>query len=167
MRADFAAFFKPKIKPETVFLDLGCGDKGKSSWAKAQGTTVITVDAWENVNPDFCVDVTKDPLPFEDNCFDIVLMYDFIEHVTKEEGYKVIEEAQRVCGGEIILVTPIFWTDNLHNVNNPNLWCYGNHFDEHKSLWLPEDFEALPGWERILGSHDDTKYYLGVWKNEI
>lgn len=167
MREDFAKFFKPKVKPETVLLDIGCGDKGKTAWARAQGTKVIHVDAWDKVNPDILCDVAKEKLPIDDKSCDIVLMYDFIEHLTKEEGYSVLKEAQRVCRGEIILVTPIFWTDNLHNVNNPNLWCFGNEYDAHKSLWMPEDFEELPGWERVLGSHDDTKYYLGVWKNEV
>jgi len=64
------------------------------------------------------------------------------------------------------LLTPLWWSDNAENVNNSALWCYGNKYDYHKSLWTLDDFV---GWERqhstimTENTRIPDKYYLGCW----
>ncbi len=142
-------------------LDIGCGNKTYSD-PFVDKHWVATVDAWTKVNPDFVINLEKDPLPFDDNTYGTTLMLDFIEHLEKDVGYKVLEEAKRVTRDHIIMLTPLAWSNNKHNVNNPSLWCYGNEYDIHKSLWTPEDFKD---WERITENlfPGCNNYYIGVW----
>ena len=145
---------RDNISDTDIILDIGCGNKDKTQMFKKGN--VVSLDAWDEVNPDVCLDVSKEKLPYEDNSFDIIMMIDFIEHIEKDRGLELIEECKKIVRKKIILLTPLFWTDNAVNVNNPSLWCYGNDFDYHKSLWSAEDFV---GWERISFSD----YFFGIW----
>ena len=140
------------VSPHDRILDVGCGNRDRT---KGLPNEVVSVDAWENVRPDMLLDLSKELFPFTDRSFDVVLMIDFIEHLEKERGKVVLQDAKRV-GKKIILFTPLWWTDNSDNVKNPSLWCFNNPYDYHKSLWTVSDFE---GWQRI----PFESYFLGVW----
>ena len=156
------------IKPNTKVIDIGCGDKQYSRYVETKECNVTTVDAWIDTNPDFLVDLELSPLPFKDNSFDSALMIDVIEHLTKEGGERLLKEVQRVVKTNIILTTPLWWSDNKHNVENPKLWCYGNDYDLHKSLWTPEDFDGREDggdWVRDHGGYFEKYeyFYVGCW----
>lgn len=148
------------VKKTHSVLDVGCGDKRFSK--NLDCSKVTTLDAWEKVKPDFIIDLEKRDFPFEENSFDVVLMIDFIEHIEKSRGFALLEQAKNITKEFIIIFTPLFWSDNQHNVSNPNLWCYGNKYDLHKSLWSENDFI---GWERPLGCNERlNKYFIGLWR---
>lgn len=151
---DFIKSITDNILDTDKVLDIGCGDKAITRNLKKEN--VVSLDAWDKVNPDICIDISKENLPFEENSFDVILMIDFIEHIEKKRGIELLEECKKITRKKIIVYTPLFWTDNALNVNNPDLWCYGNEFDYHKSLWEDKDFD---GWQRI--PYND--YYLGIW----
>ncbi len=153
------------IKPNTTVIDIGCGDKQYTRHVEAMGCTVTTIDAWSNTNPDHLIDLEVSPLPFEDNTFDSAMVTDVIEHLTKEGGKRLLKEVQRVVKGNLVLTTPLWWSDNKHNVDNPKLWCYGNEYDLHKSLWKPEDFLG-DGWVRDHCGYFERweEFYIGCWK---
>ena len=92
--------------------------------------------------------------------FDVLLMIDFIEHLEKERGIIILEQAKQVARKVVLLLTPLWWQDNAVNVNNPDLWCYGNKYDYHKSLWTLEDFA---GWDRITGIKNLDNYFVGAY----
>lgn len=139
-------------------LDIGCGDKRRSSDLVCR--KVVTLDAWDKVNPDILLDLESNDLPFTEESFDVVLMIDFIEHLGRERGKIILEQAKSVSKRHVILLTPLWWTDNSENVNNTKLWCYGNIYDHHKSLWGISDFD---GWRRIQGLVGLNNYFVGVW----
>ena len=147
-----------RVEPQFTVLDIGCGDKGRSKNLNCK--EVVTLDAWLNVNPDILLDLTTNNIPFDYNSFDIILMIDFIEHVEKERGEELIKQAKDIASKGIILLTPLWWTDNSQNVNNPDLWCYGNKYDYHKSLWTLEDFSD---WKRVEGIPNLDNYFVGVY----
>lgn len=151
-------FIKTQVNENTELLDVGCGDRKISSQLNCK--KIVTLDAWDKVNPDVLIDLEKADLPFEENSFDTVLMLDFIEHVEKERGFELIEQVKKIARKNIILLTPLWWQDNSENVNNPSLWCYGNKFDYHKSLWTIEDFK---GWTRNEGVSYLKDYFFGVY----
>lgn len=151
---NYIKFIEDNISETDRVLDIGCGDKAITRNLKKEN--VVSLDAWEKVNPDICIDLNKEKLPFEENSFDVILMIDFIEHIEKKRGIDLIEECKKITRKKIIVYTPLFWTDNAKNVNNPDLWCFGNEFDYHKSLWEDTDFR---GWQKI--PYND--YYLGIW----
>jgi hypothetical protein len=91
-------------------------------------------------------------------------MIDFIEHLDKDAGLRLIDSVKALTNKKIIFLTPLeeIWDDNHKNVNDPRLWCYGNTFDIHKSLWHRADFSD---WEtlNLPGLH---QYFVGVFSND-
>lgn len=154
-----------EIQPGSSILDLGCGPKLYSSPFKARGDVVLSVDAWSEVEPDVIADLEKqDILEVIDKQYDYVLMLDFIEHLDKSAGIDLIKKCKTVATKKVILLTPLeqIWDDNSKNVNNEVLWCFGNVFDLHKSLWTLEDFS---GWTRIdLAELND--YFVGYYTSQ-
>ena len=154
------------IEEGSTLLDLGCGPKLYSDPFLTKCKKIITVDAWESVNPDFVADLETVDLEslLKDEKFDYVLMIDFIEHLDKTSGLKLIESVKKITNKKIILLTPLeeIWDDNHKNVNDPRLWCYGNTFDIHKSLWHKEDFAD---WEH-LNLPGLQQYFVGTFSND-
>lgn len=74
-------------------------------------------------------------LPFRKKSFDIILALHIIEHLSRNNGLKLIKDMERIARKQVIISTP----------NGPCTTC---EFDQnplyiHKSYWLPEDFEHL------------------------
>lgn len=151
------------IQHGSTVLDLGCGPKMYSDPIKPQCSRVVTVDGWAWVEPDIVANLESTPLSdvIADK-FDYILMLDFIEHIDKPAGLRLIEDCKQQVNRKIFLLTPLesIWTDNHENVNNAELWCHGNELDVHKSLWSPEDFA---GWTRIYLRGFDH-YYVGFYE---
>lgn len=156
------AYLRETIEPQSSVLDLGCGPKLYSDAVLDQSSRVMTVDAWHWVEPDVVADLETTALgDITSDSFDYVLMLDFIEHLTREAGLRLIAQAQAQCIKKIILLTPMaeIWTENHENVDNPQLWCHGNQYDLHRSLWQPQDFvDFVP--IHITGFE---KYYVAYW----
>lgn len=66
-------------------------------------------------------------LPFRDASFDIVLAFEVIEHMRKSDGYRLLDEAERVCKEKVIISTPHL---------GARFW-YGE--EEHISRWTVRD----------------------------
>lgn len=154
------------IEVDTSLLDLGCGPKLYSSPFKGRCKEILTIDAWDWVEPDIVADLENSSVLeiVNEKKFDYILMIDFIEHLDKNKGKKLIDDCKKICNKKIFLLTPLseIWTDNHENVENEKYWCYGNKYDLHKSIWNHEDFDDwvkvdLPGFE---------KYYVGYYSCE-
>ena len=154
------------IQPHTTLLDIGCGPKLYSSPFTNICSKILTIDAWEYVDPDIVADLEKSNIEelVNNEKFDYILMIDFIEHLSKPAGQKLIEDCKKMCNKKIFLLTPLaeIWTDNHENVEDENAWCFGNSYDLHKSLWEPSDFN---GWEKITIPNFE-KYYVGSYSCE-
>ena len=160
---------KKELVKGSTLLDVGCGPGFYST--KNYGSIcskMVTVDAWAKVNPMICADLEKESLCelVNNEKFDYVMMMDFIEHVDWELGERILREAQSLCKKRLYLLTPLeaIWNDNHHNVNNKNLWSYGNQFDVHKSLWHLDDFPDDKGWTRQIPFGHLKNYYFGFWE---
>lgn len=155
-----AKTIRDAIKPTDTVLDIGCGDKGIHKNIKCANIT--TVDAWKKVDPHYVINLEKESLPFGEESFDVVMMLDFIEHLDKDRGWEIIKQCQKISRKKVILFTPLWWTLNDKHTNNPKLWCYGNKFNIHKSLWKVEDFK---GWSRYVDVEQHLlRYWLGEWR---
>lgn len=160
---ELVAYLQNTVAVGSTLLDLGCGPKLYSNPLLEQCSRIVTVDAWAWVEPDIVADVENTPLAeIVSERFDYILMIDFIEHLDKTAGLRLIEECKAICNKRIILLTPLeeIWNDNHQNVQNKKLWCYGNTYDLHKSMWHPDDFA---GWHTIdLNSAELLdNYYIG------
>ena len=91
----------------------------------------------------FCYDIRKIGGIFQENSFDVVTAFDAIEHLEKEEGFKLIKDAERIARKKVIFFTPKKWDDNKRSVEDKKFWSYGNTANYHKSLWKEKDFTDL------------------------
>lgn len=158
-------YLKSVIGEGDSLLDLGCGPKLYSNPFLTICKKIVTIDAWASVKPDIVADLeTADLKNLVDNeKFDFVLMIDFIEHLDKKSGLDLIEKVKSLTNKQIILLTPLeeIWDDNHKNVNDPSLWCFGNTYDLHKSLWYRSDFKD---WTDLKLKGLDN-YFVGVYSN--
>jgi len=88
--------YAPKLKPENIYpkysasllgfhnsktLDLGCGSSPRNPF---QTENFYGVDLFEQSGKNIKVaDLTISQIPFEDNMFDYITAYDFIEHIPR------------------------------------------------------------------------------------
>lgn len=79
---------------------------------------------------------------FAENRFDVVVCVDVIEHLSKENGLKLIDNAK-------------YWASKYVYISTPNGYLRqdpydSNFFQEHLSGWTKEELEHL-GFQRIWG----------------
>lgn len=142
-------------------LDLGCGTKWYWEAFCTEGQTVVGVDAYAPFGPHHILDLELESLPFDPESFDVILMLDFIEHLSRHKGEQVMEDAKVITRDKILMVTPLIWNDNSENVNDPTSNHFGNEYDFHKSLWTLEDF-PMPEWKREHMWKNGR--YTGQWR---
>lgn len=160
---------RKSIARGSTMLDIGCGPANYSK--RPYGglcSKIVTVDAWAKVKPDIVADLEKESVVdlVNGDKFDFIMMMDFIEHLDREHGERIIKDAQSLCTNRIYLLTPLeaIWDDNSHNVSNPKMWSYGNEHDLHKSMWHPDDFPEEDGWHREIPLPHLKDYYFGYWQ---
>lgn len=77
------------------------------------------------------------PIAYSDRDFDTVVLDDVIEHLDKERGRELLDEALRVCRRGVIVRTP-----NGFCRQDSDPWnAGGDYWQTHRSGWVPEDFE--------------------------
>ena len=102
-----------------VKVQIGCGARIFKGWHNIDCTYSPPERSPESFYPEsirgtqddlLLLDVTKSPLPFEDNSVDIIFHEDFIEHLAQRDQIVFLAETLRVLkpGG-------------CHRVNTPNL----------------------------------------------
>jgi hypothetical protein len=158
-------YIRSNIEPGSSLLDLGCGPKVYTQAVKDLCSRQITVDAWPEVEPDIVANLETVDVKTITESIDYILMIDFIEHLDKLAGQKLIDDCKKIVNKKIFLLTPLeeIWDDNHKNVNDPDLWCYGNVYDYHKSLWSMDDFIGFT--EVKLYSLE--KYFVGHWQRNV
>ncbi|RDD52880.1 MAG: class I SAM-dependent methyltransferase [Candidatus Korarchaeota archaeon NZ13-K] len=86
-------------------LNLGCGlDKRRSTDEEKW----VNADIRPEVEPDVVMDMAETPYPFPDEEFDLVLLYDSLEHVPFGKIDDVIREIRRITktGGKLVIKCP-------------------------------------------------------------
>jgi SAM-dependent methyltransferase len=160
----------------TKSLDLGCGESMRNIFNadEAYGVDIIDLD-----NPNIRkADLSVEPIPFEDNTFDYVTGFDFLEHIPRSlyvngktinpfieimnEIYRVLKPEGRFMGFTPAYPHPETFQDPTHvNFITEKTIDYfginGAAYHYGKSYGLTAKFEIMgQGW------HDQIKYWL-VW----
>lgn len=96
-------------------------------------------------------------LEFKPKSFDAVVAIDLLEHLTKQEGAKLINKMEKWARKKVVIFT-----------TNEYLWQNGydyNPLQEHKSGWSAEELRKLEfkvcginGWKRLRGDKASIKY---------
>lgn len=119
-----------KFQEKKMKLNIGCGDDKYENY--------ISIDYDANCNPDYCLDIEKDLLPFEDNTVDEVIIHHVLEHLG--EGYfHFMKELYRVCkhGAMIDILVPhhrheYFHDDPTHRraITVPGMWLFSKKYND-------------------------------------
>jgi hypothetical protein len=78
-----------------------------------------------------------------------VFALDFIEHLEKQDGVRMLREAQRVARRQIVVYTPLgFFPQSYDDPHKTDRWGMdGGYWQTHRSGWDYDDFG--PEWEFI------------------
>jgi SAM-dependent methyltransferase len=156
-------FKRLAIEPEHKILDIGCGS-GRHTGAAYRYRKVIAIgadlkfndllEAKERLNlhdrlGDHCggvwglsaADVTR--LPFKDNCFDLVICSEVLEHIVPHR--LAIREIVRVLqpGRNLVISVPRYWTERICWFLSPEyVDNEGGHVRIFKQKHLVDDLES-------------------------
>jgi hypothetical protein len=145
-------------------LDVGCGSKSVLSAFRPRVRTVgvdahpAAVEAAKRTglhDAYVTMDVLRDGLEtvLAENGgarFDLVALYDVIEHLPKRRGHDLLEKCESLTNKYIILQTPNGFVEQ-----GPE---FGNEYQRHLSGWFPEDFLGL-GY--TVHGTSGTRYLVG------
>lgn len=145
-------------------LDVGCGTHSRLSQFRPQITTV-GLDAFpqaieearaNNAHDRYVVAnvLTENLDELLASCggqkFDLVTLYDVVEHLPKRLGYELLERCEELTSKYVLLQTP-----NGFLEQGPE---FGNEHQRHLSGWFPHELEGL-GY-RVYGT-TGTKFLRG------
>lgn len=162
----FGKPLRTMIKTGDKVLELGCG---KDSLLIRSGIIkklrVTGVDIFEPYvklhNSDglyeACIQADITEINFGPDQFDAVVCMDVLEHITKDEGIKLLDK-MKVWGSKVIITTP--------NGTVPGIPSDDNIYQEHQSGWTAEELEArgytvrgASGW-KVLRKPDSQLKHL-------
>jgi hypothetical protein len=79
----------------------------------------------------------------QDSEFDLVIALDLIEHLSKEDGYLLLYQLDRLTSKSSLIFTPNGFVWQPPALNNP--------FNAHISAWKPKELRQL-GWKNQFGN---------------
>lgn len=146
-------------------IDLGCGE---GELVSLDPKNIIGVDINKSVLERLkmkglqVIESSIDSIPVPDSVFDVVLCNNIIEHLTVDQAYAMLKEAQRILrpGGEIIIITPTPRTvwNTFGHVKPYTIGAIMKLF-RNKSL---ESFESLTPMKKTFS------IYYGTWaRNKV
>jgi len=159
----FFSTIKNKLLNANSILDVGCGIRPQ---AFSNPFIRIHVDAHKqyldiikrgnnnraglfNLNK-FYLNLTTDDIIkyFPENLVDSIYLIDVIEHLEKEHAKILISRFEEISINQIIIFTPLGFVEQLHPDGKDAWGLDGGKWQEHKSGWLPSDFDD--SWEIII-----------------
>jgi hypothetical protein len=159
-RFEAIEFVRTRVKDVDVVLDLGPGICPQPFVEKPY--VHICVDAHRPYLERLQREVGHDPkyvfinAPWDevlgklpDKSVDSVFALDFIEHLEKQDGFRMLREAQRVARCQVVVYTPLgFFPQSYDDANKPDRWgMHGGYWQTHRSGWDYDDFG--PEWEFV------------------
>ncbi len=105
----FASFyyqirFIEELNPQNV-LEIGIGSGVVSSYLKRCGYNVTTCDFDSELRPDYTADIRN--LPFEKNSFDVIAVYEVLEHLPFEDFDRILDELHKISRKYVIISLPV------------------------------------------------------------
>ncbi len=71
-------------------------------------------------------------LSFDENSYDLVLCMQMLEHLTKEDGYKLIDKMEKIARRQVIITTTVGFHELLNHPETSGA--------DHQSGWTIEEF---------------------------
>lgn len=143
------AFLQEIVDPNTTVLSLCCGIGIELAPLDAKEITAV------DIAPQYIKELKKtlphvkavvgDALKYiqyaKDQSFDVISLFDAIEHLTKEDGLELLKECQRVARKHILVFTPEGYVRNEPH----NAWGIegADHWQQHLSGWTIDELKGL------------------------
>lgn len=133
-------------KTKTI-LDLGCGEGSLMQLlSKGRDWQITGIDIYKgaietarkrNVYQKLiCGDLLKTIRDNFDSKYDVVFFSQAIEHVTRNQGEKILDEIEKIAKKRIVVGTPRGF------MQQPHEFLDDNPYQVHKSGWTIEDFTS-------------------------
>lgn len=127
-------------------LDVACGLSLKSKFFDADIRVGVDIydEYFKHIESDVPYvtvryDVRRLLDIFQENSFDYVIALDIIEHLTKEESLRMIEDLEKIAKKAVILETPKGYVPQ-----NIDILGHGGHeFQTHRCGWDVDELQAL------------------------
>ncbi|MBI2028471.1 MAG: methyltransferase domain-containing protein [Candidatus Levybacteria bacterium] len=161
----YATIGKNLVNMETV-LDVGCGVNSPLAKIKKNFYSVgfdifepsIKKSKKAKIHDKYVTgDILKMKNFFKPKSFDAVIALDVIEHFEKKDGWKLLNQMEKIAKKKIVIFTPSGFTQQ-HPYD-------GNPYQIHKSGWDIDDFKKLGfsifgmrGFRFIRGEYATIKY---------
>lgn len=134
-------FVDRELKKNKTILDVGCGTGSfmyvfnQNKDYEITGVDIYMPSAREarrtGIYKKVMVqDIRK--LNFKNKSFDVVVSNHVIEHLNKQDGFRMLKNMENIAKSKVIVVTPMGEFEQ-HTYG-------GNKYQEHNSAWYPEDF---------------------------
>lgn len=160
--ATFILEIEKHLKDCNTILDIGCGDDSPLNFLQNKYYTVgidghkpsIIKSKNNKIHDDYIVGNLKNLKRLvKKKSFDGAMALDVIEHFRKEDGYKLLDNMEKIAKKKVILVTPNGFVPQYNK---------GNKLQAHLSGWTVSDFKKR-GYkvEGIYG----TKF-CNIFRNE-
>jgi ubiquinone/menaquinone biosynthesis C-methylase UbiE len=131
-------------KSSKTILDAGCGKGDAMAFLNKHGKfETVGIDIFklylkEAKNKGRFQDLILGDvsyLPFKDKSFDTVICMEVLEHLEKADGYKLLDELERVARRQVLLTTPVGKHESHPFDENP--------YQKHKCIWKVEELRKL------------------------
>lgn len=152
--SDIIPYIRKNIKNDIItILDVGCGrlwdNNPKSedilfSLFDSPQYKITGIDifedciSWRKKNGPAGEYLTMDAKNLKDlpSQFDVVIAHHILEHFPKDESVKLLELIEKKAGKQVIIGTPIGFTNTEYAVK-----LHNNENERHLCAWYPEEFE--------------------------
>lgn len=153
-------FLKQELKDCKTVLDLGCGQTSMIQYipniehsvgVEAFLPYIVESEKFTIHNEYVNMDITKYETPRDS--FDSVICIDVLEHLSKHDAVKLIQDMKSWCKKKVIVVTPngFIEQDDSYNDNNE----FQKHlcgFTSSELNLLGFDVIGLGGWKKLRGN---------------
>lgn len=144
-----------RVRNVDIIVDVGCGIKPVSFFLPVTHICiepyepyiaampkdrrfVVLHSTWDKVLPTMAT-----------GSVDTIFLLDVIEHIEKEDGLRLLQEAQRVASCQVVVFTPLGFYPQSYEEDSTDRWGFqGGYWQTHRSGWVPEDFGQ--GWEVLV-----------------
>jgi hypothetical protein len=101
---------------------------------------------------------------FEPRSFDCVVALDVVEHLSREDGFRLLDSMETIASKRVIVFTPNGFLPQPPAANNP--------YQQHLSGWTTNDLERLGyrvvginGWKPLRGPYASIRWRpTGFWR---
>lgn len=159
-----------KMYPADILLDIGCGIRPQNHCIAKKHVCCepyqeyIDVMISQNRGPKNFLFIKSDWEGvlglFPKKSVDTIVLADVIEHLDKEKGRNLLANSISLIKKQIIIFTPLGFMPQEHPDGKDAWGMSGGKWQEHKSGWVPEDFEGEE-WSFFVSKEFHFYYHDG------